>query len=392
MKVEVFGLQLNMWGLYCAIGALCGFAAIAVVCYSRGMKKGSAPLLTAVSMILGLVCSRGLYCLTMTLTKTRMPLSSWLRVTDGGWTMFGMIGGVMLAAWISAKIIREDAGKMLDAASVALPLVIVAERIGEGSLDQLFNYSRKPQNPLGEGFLTVFRPTEEVYVLATYRIAAIMGIVLFFILVFSLLSTKRKDGDLWIRFMSLCGAGGILAESLRFDHFLEFSFVRIEQVAAALMLFGGVIAAGRRVRKQERTLRLISLITFIPTITGIIGIEFALDRVSDVNRFVLYGIMIAALLIPVIHTLALQHRDNVRTVSESGEQTLNRSASGGKTGKGLAVPAAGVVLSAAEMIAISIEMNRIHSASTFLLMILLSAAAVFIIHAAVLFREIAGKR
>ena len=48
MKVEVFGLQLNMWGLYCAIGALCGFAAIAVVCYSRGMKKGSAPLLTAI--------------------------------------------------------------------------------------------------------------------------------------------------------------------------------------------------------------------------------------------------------------------------------------------------------------------------------------------------------
>ena len=84
MKLEFLGMQLNIWGLYCTIGALCAVAAMSVVCISRKMKPLSAPVLGLASLLMGMICSRVVYCLFTTLTEVRMPISAWIRVTDGG--------------------------------------------------------------------------------------------------------------------------------------------------------------------------------------------------------------------------------------------------------------------------------------------------------------------
>lgn len=382
MKLEILGTQLNTWGLYCAIGALCAAAAMSVVCINRKMKPASIPVLGLLSLVFGIVCSRAVYCLFMTMTTIRMPFSSWLRVTDGGWSLFGMIGGVMLAAWISARITGEKPKQMLDAVSVALPLMIAAERLGEGMLQPMFEETKDLFNlsrPIAEkGFLTITNQNK-IY-LATFRIDAILVLALFLVLVFSLMDRKILDGDLWIRFMILCGAGGIAAESLRFDDFLVYSFVRIQQVMAALMLIAGVILSGRRSGKGDRRLYITALSSAALAVAGCIGLEFALDRVN-VSHSVLYIVMITALLIPVIEGMILMRR----SAAEDGGY--------GRSGGVLtAAIITGMVLSAAEFIVMRAEMGWIHRNDKYLLIVLLSAAGAFAVHGVMLFLNIRDRR
>ena len=76
MKLELLGMEINIWGLYCAIGALCSFAAIWAVCAGQEMKKTSAPVLGLTSIVLGIACSRLLYCLFTTIVQVRIPFSA----------------------------------------------------------------------------------------------------------------------------------------------------------------------------------------------------------------------------------------------------------------------------------------------------------------------------
>ena len=378
MELEIFGIQLNIWGLHCAIGALCAFAAMGVICASKGMKAGSAPVLGLTSLVLGIVCSRMFYCLVGTLTKTRMPLSSWLQGEEGGWSLAGMIGGGMLAAWISAKIIGEKPKRMLDAVSVAMPLMIAAERMGEESLQPFFNSTTDVFNLsrqiASEGFLTIVN-NGKTY-LATYRIDAALAMVLFLVLVFSLLNKRSRDGDLWIRFMLLCGAGGVLAESLRYDDFLVYSFVRIQQVLFAILLLAGVIAAGRKGKTGTKRLYTTAIITMVLTVAECIGLEFILDRTGGVRHEVLYGVMTAALAIPVIHGWILQRLKN----RMNEDPRLDRKAKSG-------VLTAALILSAAELTALIAEICSIHAMDKFMVLAVASAAAVMILHSVVLYME-----
>lgn len=372
MKLELLGMEINIWGLYCAIGALCSFAAIWAVCAGQEMKKTSAPVLGLTSIVLGIACSRLLYCLFTTIVQVRIPFSAWISITDGGWSMTGMVIGVMLAGWISAKITGEKPIKMLDAVSVALPLMIAAERIGERSLQgffeeagEKFNLSREVA---GSGFMTVVNQ-DKTY-LATYMIAAVLAMVLFLILVFSLLDRKRRDGDIWIRFLMLCGAFGVIAESLRYDDYLVYSFVRIQQVLYALMLFAGVILSGRKIAARDKRICRAAMIAMIPMIIECVGLEFSLDR-SDANKVILHLVMAGAVAIPVIQGFVLLRRK--KADDEDGVPEGNGSMK--------AVFLVSVVISVAEVAAMAAEITRIHSwKDPFLLLSIIPAVFVMLIH------------
>ena len=98
--------------------------------------------------------------------------------------------------------------------------------------------------------------------------------------------------------MMMCGAGGVILESLRYDHYLEYSFVCFQQIMAAVLLVWGVILAGIRNRGQNRGVFRAALISLPAVIAVCGGIEFALDRMS-ISHYVLYAVMLAVLAVPV---------------------------------------------------------------------------------------------
>ena len=246
---------------------------------------------------------------------------------------------------------------------------MAAERLGEGHLDELFNYNQfLSAGNLGSSFLTAADETG-TYMIATWRVDAVLCMILFFVLVFSLLSAKRRDGDLWIRFMTLGGAGGVLAESLRTDDFLVYSFVRIEQVLAALMLLGGIIAAGRMAGRTGRKLFFTAVVTMVLTVSECIGIEFAADR-TQMNRWLLTGVMAAALCIPVIQVGYLQ-----RNTDADREKTVGKAAW------------TALIISAAETVFIAAEILRIGVSGPFPLVVLISAALITVFHLVILLKS-----
>ena len=308
--IRFAGLDLNAFGLYCAIGAACALLAAAILCRSRNLKKGTAPLLGLMSLLCGLFCSRLAFSVLNMESGSWKPFQLFFGPLDGGWSLFGMIFGAFLGAWITARITGEKAPVLLDITACALPLAITAERMGESWFEG-FDISRVLPDGFPDSFLTIQDAEYGVSFVATYRLAAFLSMVLFAYLLLSVTAAKRRDGATWIRFLLLCGSGGIVLESLRYDHFMEYSFVCFQQVMAAVLLVWGIILAVKRFGKVNGTLAKAAWIALIPAVIGSIAIEFALDQ-TKVSHIILYIIMIALLACPVVPGLLLAERDEKR--------------------------------------------------------------------------------
>ena len=221
--INLFGVDMYAFGLYCAIGALASAMVAGVLAWGMEIRKGGAPLCFFLCLICGLVVSRVCFCLLDRSLGKMFPFSAWLRITEGGWSLTGLIGGVILGAWLCSVLLREKADKLLDLSACALPLTLAAVKFGESKIPN-FDLSRAlPDGVAGASFFTVIDEKYQVTYLATHRIGMLVYLALFLALAFTLLWKRRRTGDSFTLFLLLCGGCGILLESLRYDHFLEIN-------------------------------------------------------------------------------------------------------------------------------------------------------------------------
>ena len=292
--IELFGIRLYAYGAYVCLGALCALITLAILCRSKGMKPGTAPLVFCLSAVCGVLVSRVFFCLTNRELGFTMPFHSWTEVSGGGWSLFGLLAGVFLGGALCAALTRQKTGRIMDLLSVSVLPLLIAERIGENRIDY-FDISRPLSTGLiADSFLAV---GEYDRYLATYYVAAAVYLVLFVVLLLRLVRNGR-DGNTAITFLLLFGAASIILESLRSDQFLSFGFVKAQQVSAALMLGLGVILAVKRSNRPKSVLSAAALISIPVVIGAVIGLEFALDRTTW-NKILIYAVMIAAVSVPV---------------------------------------------------------------------------------------------
>lgn len=309
-QTEIFGIPVYTFGLYCLVGALCAVVCIRILCGELKMKKGTAWVLSCASIVFGLVFSRLGYCVVRLIGDLIggggvLPVSFWFRLNTGGWSLYGMIFGVFIAARVTAAITKEPKRRLLDIVSCALPLAMAAERAGE-RLFEVFNISRSiPDGQFpANTFLAVHDAVYGDNYIATYDYCAVAAVLLFLLLVVMLTRGRTQEGDVWIMFMILVGAGGAVLESLRYDSFMELSFVRIQQAAAAALLVWGVIAAGKRGSGDRKRLFTAAAVSLPVAIGAVIGIEFALDKTS-LSHVLLYVLMFVFVAVPVALGLKL---------------------------------------------------------------------------------------
>ncbi len=291
--IEIFGIRMYAFGVYVTAGVLFAMIVLWLAGKALRLKKGTVPLTAFCSMACGIIVSRMVFCLLNQELGELTPVSFWPHLDGGGWSIFGLIGGVYLGGWISAHIMKEETGRIQDALSLSILPMIAAERIGESRIED-FDISR----PLDNGFLSgSFLATGgDEPCLATYYVAAAAALVLFIIL--AVRFTKgEKAGSLTNAFLILYGATAIITESLRYDRFLSISFVGLQQIAAALMLLTGVILAIRKSNCQKSARATIAVISMLLMVAAVIGLEFALDRTTW-NKMMIYALMILAVGIP----------------------------------------------------------------------------------------------
>ena len=302
-KISILGLEVYRFGFFVMLGLLAAAGVIAFLSWAKRARKGTAPVLLALALVLGGLFSRLFFCLLNTELGAMMPFSSWLRFTGGGWSMMGLVGGAMLAAWITAMLTRQKAGMLLDITSCALLPFMTLERVGEGSVPE-FDYSRRLSATfLNDTFLTF--SDYDGYYLATWKLAAIVMLILFPILIFDL-TRSRKDGDTCVLFLLLFGGCSVLLESLRYDQFLTVkTFIGLQHIAAAVILAIGVMILSARAGRRQRKLAVAAVVGVAAMVGIAVGLEFAIDR-TDWNTILLYSAYVLVVAVPV--TLGLtQH-------------------------------------------------------------------------------------
>ena len=174
--IEVLGIRMYAFGACVALGVLFAVISLCVTGRHLSFKKGTALLTAVISILSGILCSRVAFCLLNKELGHMTPLSFWPQVSGGGWSMFGLIGGVLIGGYISARIMKEDTGKVLDAVSLSVLPMIAAERMGESRIED-FDISR----PLDSAFLkdSFLAVGGDEPCLATYYIAAAVAVLLF---------------------------------------------------------------------------------------------------------------------------------------------------------------------------------------------------------------------
>ena len=301
-KISVFGLEMYRFGFFVMLGMIAAAAVFAFLSWARRAEKGTAPLQLLLSIALGAVCSRVLFCLLNRELGALMPLSSWFRISGGGWSMMGLVAGVLLAALLTAKLTGQKTGLTVDMAACALPLFMALERFGEGCVPE-FDYSRKLSTDFLNGTFLTFSDYDGYY-LCTWKLAAIVMLILFPILIADLIRS-RKDGDTGILFLLLFGSVSVILESLRYDRFLSVSFVGLQQILAAVYMAAGLIVLARRAGRRQKALKNAALISVLAAAAIAIGLEFALDR-TTISPILIYAVYILVMTVPVVLGLKLR--------------------------------------------------------------------------------------
>lgn len=303
-KMTLWGHDVYTFGLCCAIGAILFLLALHLLEKPAELKKGTASLLGFVSLIAGFLFSRVVFCLLDRSLGFSIPLSAWYRVDGGGFSMFGALGGVILACRLVATVTDQSFRRTTDLAAPSFLLFVAAERIGEHWIPD-FGISRQLEGEsLSASFLAVQGDYGAAY-LATYFIEAALALVLFVILTVSLYG-KRRVGHTSLLFLLLFGATQTLAESLRYDYHISISFVGLQQILAYILIVIAVIIAASDCWKKHRSLSLAAYISLPVTVGLLILLEFALDR-TGISKYLLYPLFVLMLAVPVVLALLLEN-------------------------------------------------------------------------------------
>ena len=290
---NIFGLPVT---LYAAL-LVCAFAAGLILLHMNQRKAGLAPETTEVfallALPLGLVGARVFYCLARLPLYMEIGLGNVLRLWDGGYALWGAVGGAVLAAVIAAKITKQSAVRLLDALAAPAALTIAIARFAEFASGE--GIGLEVESELMQFFpLAVFDADWEVWFYAVFMAEGIVAL-----LIFALLQWKSfpRTGDKAKLFFLLYCSAQVLLESLRRDEFLRWLFVRVSQLTAVLVLGGLMFYALYKWLKADKSARMpvkpliINWVIFLVGVGLCIAMEFAVDKSADMPVWLCYCIM-----------------------------------------------------------------------------------------------------
>ena len=298
--MEMKHVLFSVFGLPVTLYALCIVAALALGILAAGWEQkrnklsaDTIEIFALLALPLGLVGARLFYCLSRLTLYMEMGLGNILRLWDGGYALWGALGGAVLAVMITAKITRQSAVKLLDALAAPAALVIALCRFAEAANGE--GIGMEVYNPVFQRFpFAVFDADWEVWFWAIFMLEGMVALA-----IFAVLQGKKvtRTGDKAKLFVILYCSSQILLESLRRDQFLRWLFVRVSQLAAVLVLGGLMFWALYRWVKAPAAVRMpkkqliLNWAIFLVCVGICIAMEFAVDKAAFMPVWLCYTIM-----------------------------------------------------------------------------------------------------
>ena len=269
------------YGLFAAAGVGCMLIAMLLTAPKRSFSKGTVTVFGLLAIPLSLVFSRLLYCVFQLNLFCDTYENPWLMlcIWDGGYSIWGVIPALLLAAWLTAKMQRCSFSSLRDCVSLSSALLFAMLYAGEGRTELGIG------KVIDAGFLTSAFPflvleqklgVNVEYRLIVYRLQCLACVVLFLVMLLSRRKSKA-EGILALRFWSIFASMQIFWESLRDDGHMLFIFLRIGQVAAGIVLLWVLIDLSRCYRQAGLHMPWFVWPVFVLCLGLIAALEFSLD-------------------------------------------------------------------------------------------------------------------
>lgn len=269
------------YGLFAAAGVGCMLIAMLLTAPKRSFSKGTVTVFGLLAIPLSLVFSRLLYCVFQLNLFCDTYENPWLMlcIWDGGYSIWGVIPALLLAAWLTAKKQCCSFRSLWDCVSLSSALLFAMLYAGEGRTELGIG------KVIDAGFLTSAFPflvleqklgVNVEYRLIVYRLQCLACVVLFLVMLLSRRKSKA-EGILALRFWSIFASMQIFWESLRDDGHMLFIFLRIGQVAAGIVLLWVLIDLSRCYRQAGLHMPWFVWPVFVLCLGLIAALEFSLD-------------------------------------------------------------------------------------------------------------------
>ena len=291
----VFGLPVTPYAV-CVSGAALLSLLLFLVTGSKKLKGDSAFYLAALTLPLALLGARLFYVAARypnwyNMVIEEEGLLAIFKFTEGGYALWGAVGGAALAAVIVARGTKQKTGAVLDAMAAPAALMIALCRFaeyfsGEGKGVELENEA------LCFFPLAVYDDFLEVWNLSVFLFEGIAALV---IMALVLRYKGKRAGDKATLFIILYSATQVLLESLRRDNFLRWFLVRVSQLTAVIvmgvMIIVCLIRWKQQIGKPAFPKHSVLLFVLFLLVTGVcVAIEFGVDK-STIPHEVLYSLL-----------------------------------------------------------------------------------------------------
>lgn len=291
---SLFGMPVTLYALCVVIALALGLLLLAWEQKKHGLRPDTAEIFALLALPLGLIGARLFYCLSRLTLYMEMGLHNILRLWDGGYALWGAVGGAVLAAIFTAKLTRQSAVKLLDALAAPAALVIALCRFAELTNGEGIGME------VGSAFFqrfpfAIYDPDWEIWF---WAICILEGAVALAIACILLWRRSGVAGEKAKLFCILYCSSQILLESLRRDQFLRWLFVRVSQLTAVLVLGGLMFYALYRwvkapaERRMPRKQLIANWAVFLVGVGVCIAMEFAVDKAAFMPVWLCYTIML----------------------------------------------------------------------------------------------------
>ena len=295
-------LTIYPFGLLMILPALGALLLAARSMGKAGLKKETAGWFALLAVPLCFALARLGFCLfVIDQMLGSEDFGMIFRVNEGGFLLWGALGGGMLAAWLTGKITKQPGTKIMDSAVVGACLLIAAGRIICGLIfrDQGIGF------PLSDWFSTEWLDPEEAEYANRFSLFALEDYGFFERLPFAVQNfydewcwaifvpealwacamawitsrCRAAAGGRTVLFVILYSCGQIVLEAMLRGEVLHLpwlGFVRANQVICAAALVAVIFLCLKRLAKEERgreTLRCFAQV--IPAVLVVVAMEFA---------------------------------------------------------------------------------------------------------------------
>lgn len=261
------------FGIAIALLLVLFFAGTALIMKKRGLKPETASWFAVLAIPICFAAARLGFCLTqLDLLVETEDWGMFFRPWEGGFLLWGAIGGLLIATCLTGKLTGQGAGKVADSVIVPACLMIAAIRVVCGLMF--------PEQEMGFSIAGWFDPEETDYACRyslwmledysffeqlPFAVENYYGIWCWAIFVPEALWAcamawitgrgKAKDGGRTVLFILLYACSQILWEGMRRGRVIYLpwqGFVKVNQVLCAIALVAVICVCLKKLERQER--------------------------------------------------------------------------------------------------------------------------------------------